>query len=67
MTWQEVKDFLDHMRTTCIDERQRLKLRCRALEGALVDLLDTVERGDEFKIWERKQVAGRLLGLARYE
>lgn len=31
MTWQEVKDFLDHMRTTCMDERQALKLEVRQL------------------------------------
>lgn len=31
MTWQEVKDFLDHIRTTCMDERQELKLEVRRL------------------------------------
>lgn len=31
MTWQEVKDFLDHMRTTCMDDRTALKLEVRKL------------------------------------
>lgn len=35
MTWQEVKDFLDHIRTTCMDERQALKLEVRRLRAEL--------------------------------
>jgi len=35
MTWQEVKDFLDHIRTTCMDERQELKLEVRRLQAEL--------------------------------
>lgn len=31
MTWREVKDFLDHMRETCIKDRQELKLEVRHL------------------------------------
>lgn len=34
---------------------------------ALADLLDTVERGDEYMIWARKRAAGQALGLARYD
>lgn len=33
MTWQEVKDFLDHMRETCMDDRQALKLKVRELRS----------------------------------
>lgn len=42
MSWQEVKDFLDHMRETCIKDRQDLKLEVRALRRenqAMVDNL----------------------------
>ena len=35
MTWQEVKDFLDHIRTTCMDERQALKLEVRRLNARI--------------------------------
>jgi hypothetical protein len=30
---QEIKDFLDHMRTTCVEERQVLKLEVRRLRS----------------------------------
>jgi hypothetical protein len=33
MTWREVKDFLDHMRETCIKDRQELKLEVRRLRA----------------------------------
>ncbi|HET7110205.1 MAG TPA: hypothetical protein VFI41_04995 [Gemmatimonadales bacterium] len=32
MTWDEVKGFLDHIRTTCMDERQMWKERARKAE-----------------------------------
>lgn len=38
MTWQEVKDFLDHIRTTCLEERQALKLEVRALRAEVARL-----------------------------
>lgn len=40
--------------------------RITYLERALYDLLDTLERGDGFKVQERLATAGRLLGLPRY-
>lgn len=38
-----------------------------ALRSALADLLDTIERGDEYMVRERCQTAGKLLGLERYQ
>lgn len=35
MTWREVEDFLDHMRETCIKDRQELKLEVRRLRREL--------------------------------
>lgn len=32
MTWQEVKDFLDHIRETCMNDRQMWKERARGAE-----------------------------------
>lgn len=53
MTWREVKDLLDHMRETCIAERQEYKERMRAAErkngelsAALVVILDA---GDMYR------------------
>jgi hypothetical protein len=47
MTWQDVKDFLDHIRTTCMDERQALKLKVRALEQENARLRALIDgRGD---------------------
>lgn len=33
MTWDDVKAFLDHIRTTCMDDRTALKLEVRALRA----------------------------------
>ena len=51
MTWQEVKDFLDHIRTTCMDERQALKLEVRQLRGD-VELLKSLLNGLGFDVLE---------------
>lgn len=40
MTYEEVKGFLDHMRETCMEDRQALKLKVRSLESALRRLVD---------------------------
>jgi hypothetical protein len=38
MTWQEVKDFLDHIRVTCVEERQMWKERARRAETLVAEL-----------------------------
>ena len=43
MTWQEVKDFLDHIRTTCMDERTALKLEVRHLRAENSRLLRLID------------------------
>ena len=40
MTWREVKDFLDHMRETCIEDRQKLKLEVRRLRAILLEMVE---------------------------
>jgi hypothetical protein len=44
MTWQEVKDFLDHIRATCMDERQMWKERARNAERDLKRCQDALMR-----------------------
>jgi hypothetical protein len=47
MTWQEVKDFLDHMRTTCMDERTALKLEVRHLRQENARLTALIDGRDD--------------------
>lgn len=42
MTWQEVKDFLDHIRVTCMDDRQMWKERARKAEAEVARLTPVV-------------------------
>lgn len=60
MTWQEVKDFLDHIRTTCMDERTNLKLEARHLRA---EVLKEATRADgaEAEVWLLREA----LSLAR--
>jgi hypothetical protein len=64
MTWQEVKDFLDHMRETCMADRQRFKEESRRYRAAL----ETVARWDSRSAKEQggigvREYAQKVLGF----
>ena len=54
MTWQEVKDFLDHIRTTGMDERQEFKLEVRRLLRAVRRVDQKYGPFEDFQYWRER-------------